>query len=503
MGTVYRAQSRDGRLYAVKTLHPWLSQSDDMNRRFRREARAAARLEGPHTVRVQDSGELPDGTLFIVMELVDGESLTDRVEREGWLDAPTTLRILRQLALGLAEAHALGLVHRDLKPDNIYLTPGPAGDHVKILDFGIVKYLDAALGTIGQTDTGRVFGTPEYMSPEQARGDPDLDHRSDIFSAGILAFVCLTGRLPWEGADPRAAMVRRLTEDAPRVTAVRRDLEVPAALVDLVARMLARVPADRPTWPRWSAPLTRSNATRTTRVQRALPPTVRRRRSRRARRHVESRGGWPRDSGRRGYSFSRRWRGSRSRWRDAPTSKAIEQVVQPGLDPSRWGSGSPSVLAGLSPEEHGLDGIAPRGRDPHPLGGESQHGPLRAWRGVQLEAQLVGAARARGVLRLLVTVHVEGHRPGTRRRKGLRPLEPLASGGHPAKPDTPCPFGVARRGIERDALLQEPRRRRLHRDRRGLTHHRLAAAPAGAKDTDQHERPPHVSSNCSRAGASR
>jgi serine/threonine protein kinase len=246
MGTVYRAQSRDGRLYAVKTLHPWLSQSDDMNRRFRREARAAARLEGPHTVRVQDSGELPDGTLFIVMELVDGESLTDRVEREGWLDAPTTLRILRQLALGLAEAHALGLVHRDLKPDNIYLTPGPAGDHVKILDFGIVKYLDAALGTIGQTDTGRVFGTPEYMSPEQARGDPDLDHRSDIFSAGILAFVCLTGRLPWEGADPRAAMVRRLTEDAPRVTAVRRDLEVPAALVDLVARMLARVPADRP-----------------------------------------------------------------------------------------------------------------------------------------------------------------------------------------------------------------------------------------------------------------
>ena len=246
MGTVYRAQSRDGRLYAVKTLHPWLSQSDDMNRRFRREARAAARLEGPHTVRVQDSGELPDGTLFIVMELVDGESLTDRVEREGWLDAPTTLRILRQLALGLDEAHALGLVHRDLKPDNIYLTPGPAGDHVKILDFGIVKYLDAALGTIGQTDTGRVFGTPEYMSPEQARGDPDLDHRSDIFSAGILAFVCLTGRLPWEGADPRAAMVRRLTEDAPRVTAVRRDLEVPAALVDLVARMLARVPADRP-----------------------------------------------------------------------------------------------------------------------------------------------------------------------------------------------------------------------------------------------------------------
>ena len=246
MGTVYRAQGRDGARFAVKTLHPWLSQSDDMNRRFRREARAASRLSGPHTVRVHEAGELPDGTLFIVMDLVEGESLTDRIERDGWLSARAALRIIGQLAEGLSEAHAAGLVHRDLKPDNVYLTQGVDGDHVKVLDFGIVKYLDAALGTVGHTDTGRVFGTPEYMSPEQARGDEDLDQRSDIFSAGILLFLCLTGRLPWEGADPRASMVRRLTDDAPLISAVRPDLTFAPGLVTLCARMLARDPNHRP-----------------------------------------------------------------------------------------------------------------------------------------------------------------------------------------------------------------------------------------------------------------
>jgi len=246
MGTVYHAQGRDGARLAVKTLHTWLSQSEDMNRRFRREARAASRLSGPHTVRVHEAGELPDGTLYIAMDLVEGESLTDRIEREGWLSERATLRIIGQLAEGLSEAHAAGLVHRDLKPDNVYLTQGAEGDHVKILDFGIVKYLDAALGTVGHTDTGRVFGTPEYMSPEQARGDENLDQRSDIFSAGILLFLCLTGRLPWESPDPRASMVRRLTDDAPLISVVRPDLTFAPALVTLCARMLARDPDQRP-----------------------------------------------------------------------------------------------------------------------------------------------------------------------------------------------------------------------------------------------------------------
>ncbi len=247
MGVVYRARDRAGRALAVKILHAYLSTSDDMLRRFRREARAAARLRGPHAVRVFESGELPDGSLFIAMELVGGESISRRLIRTGWIEAGEGLELLAQLADGLAEAHAAGLVHRDLKPDNLLIEPAEdaAGFRARILDFGIVKHLDAAQGTVGQTVTGRVFGTPEFMSPEQARGDPDLDHRSDIFSLGICAFLWWTGRLPWEGPNPQAVMLSRLTTDAPPLSEARPGRHFSPAVDALVARMLARSTADR------------------------------------------------------------------------------------------------------------------------------------------------------------------------------------------------------------------------------------------------------------------
>ncbi|MCK6575417.1 serine/threonine protein kinase [Myxococcota bacterium] len=253
MGVVYRARTRDGQLRAVKVLHGWLSQSEDMVRRFRREARAAARLHGPHAVRIEASGELPGGALFIAMELVEGESVSQRLRRAGWFEARDGLELLAQAATGLAEAHEAGLVHRDLKPDNLLLEPveGSPGFRVRILDFGIVKHLDASLGTVGQTATGRVFGTPEFMSPEQARGAVDLDHRSDIFSLGVCAYLWWTGQLPFSGPNAQAIMIARLTEDALPMSEVRAGRRFPEALDALVARMLARDPAER--WPSMEA----------------------------------------------------------------------------------------------------------------------------------------------------------------------------------------------------------------------------------------------------------
>lgn len=181
------------------------------------------------------------------MELVEGESVSQRLRRAGWFEVRDGLELLAQAASGLAEAHAAGLVHRDLKPDNLLLepVPEPPGFRVRILDFGIVKHLDAAQGTVGQTATGRVFGTPEFMSPEQARGAADLDHRSDVFSLGVCAYLWWTGQLPYTGPNAQAIMIARLTDDALPMSEVRPGRRFPAEVDALVARMLTRDPAAR------------------------------------------------------------------------------------------------------------------------------------------------------------------------------------------------------------------------------------------------------------------
>ncbi len=247
MGLVYRAVDREGRLVAVKTLHAHYGQSDEMVRRFRREARMAGLLEGPNVVRIYESGELPDGTLFYAMELVDGRSLTRILEEEGALPVPVAVEFLRQLAHALEEAHALGLVHRDLKPDNLVVAVSGRGERVlKVLDFGIVKVLDATIGTVGQTGTDKVFGTPEYMAPEQAQAAKHVDARADIYAAGIITFAMLTNRLPFSGDNPHAVLIARLRRDAPRISSLVGAGVVPAALEDLVARMLERDREARP-----------------------------------------------------------------------------------------------------------------------------------------------------------------------------------------------------------------------------------------------------------------
>ena len=195
MGVIWRARQSDGLECAIKFIHAGVANDPEVRRRFVREARAAASLRGPNSVTVLDVDEW-EGCLFIAMELLSGESLEAKLDREGRLTPELTLEILDQVARGLLKAHAARLVHRDLKPENIFLV-AEEPLCVKILDFGVAKHLDAITGA--QTATGALVGTPWYMSPEQALGDRSVDFRSDLWSLGVVAFRCLTGTLPFDG----------------------------------------------------------------------------------------------------------------------------------------------------------------------------------------------------------------------------------------------------------------------------------------------------------------
>jgi serine/threonine-protein kinase len=167
----------------------------DVRRRFEREAKAAAQLRGQHVVQILDHG-VWEGVPYIAMEYLEGEDLNARLERVVRLPNAQTVRIVSQVAKGLAKAHAAGIVHRDLKPENIFLTKDGDDEIVKVLDFGIAKRSQTTLSEAG-TKTGSLLGTPFYMSPEQARGVKAIDHRSDLFSLAIIAYQCVTGKLPF------------------------------------------------------------------------------------------------------------------------------------------------------------------------------------------------------------------------------------------------------------------------------------------------------------------
>ena len=169
--------------------------SAEARRRFEREAKAAAQLRGQHVVQILDHG-VWEGIPYIAMEFLEGEDLAARLERLGRLAHGQTARIISQVAKGLGRAHAAGIVHRDLKPENVFLTKDGDDEIVKVLDFGIAKRSQTSLSEAG-TKTGSLLGTPFYMSPEQARGVKGIDHRSDLFSLAIIAYQCVTGRLPF------------------------------------------------------------------------------------------------------------------------------------------------------------------------------------------------------------------------------------------------------------------------------------------------------------------
>jgi serine/threonine-protein kinase len=200
MGTVWRAMHIGLEIpCAVKFIHAHLYDDPELQVRFEREARAAASIRSPHVVQMLDYG-FWEGSPYIVMELLDGEDLSQRLERRGRLTPSETIAILAQVCRGLAKAHAAGLVHRDLKPENIFLVRDDDRELVKVLDFGIVRV--AAVRTNARvTQRGMMIGTPSYMSPEQAMGQQDIDLRSDLWSLAVVAHECLTGNVPFTGPN--------------------------------------------------------------------------------------------------------------------------------------------------------------------------------------------------------------------------------------------------------------------------------------------------------------
>src|SRR5215471_17656650 len=235
-----------GRRVVVKVLSPELLAGVNIDR-FRREIQLAARLQQAQIVPVLSAGEM-DGMPYYTMPFVDGESLRARVARQRQLPVQEVVGILRDVTRALAYAHEHGVVHRDIKPDNVLLSGGTA----VVTDFGIAKAIAAASGqsertepaTGALTQLGTSVGTPAYISPEQASGDPDIDARSDIYSLGCMAYELLAGLPPFDGRSPQRTLVAHLTERPTPVSALRAD--APSALADLVMQCLEKEPAARP-----------------------------------------------------------------------------------------------------------------------------------------------------------------------------------------------------------------------------------------------------------------
>jgi serine/threonine-protein kinase len=227
-----------GRQAAIKVLHPSLAVHKQIVERFFTEARAMSALHDPGIVQIFDFGYAVDGTAYIIMEYLEGEPLSARIDRLGVLPVGHALRIARQIAGSLETAHAAGIVHRDLKPDNVFLVRDPealGGARTKILDFGICKL---GLGTDARvTQTGVMVGTPVYMSPEQCRGTADLDHRSDIYSLGGVIFHMLTGRPPFDN-DSIGELIAAHLHDNPRPPS--KYVDIPETLDALVMACLAK-----------------------------------------------------------------------------------------------------------------------------------------------------------------------------------------------------------------------------------------------------------------------
>jgi serine/threonine-protein kinase len=242
MGVVYRAtDNRLQRRVAIKVLPPELAFQQDIRERFTREAQTAARLSHPHIVPIHTVGE-GQGLVYFVMGYVDGESVGARLKRRGKLPADEARRIMKETADALSAAHAVSVIHRDIKPDNILLE-GTRG-RVMVTDFGIAKALSASSGAT-LTGAGVAIGTPAFMSPEQAAGEREIDGRSDLYSLGIVSYQMLTGELPFQAPTVAGILMKQITEPAPDLRMHRRD--VPEDLALAVSRCLEKDPENR--WP--------------------------------------------------------------------------------------------------------------------------------------------------------------------------------------------------------------------------------------------------------------
>jgi serine/threonine protein kinase len=268
MGAVYRGEHVViGKPVALKVLHPRLTRLPQVVDRFLIEARAASMIRHPNIVDVTDFGELPDGRPFFVMEYLEGLNLEQTITREGQLPLYRAVNILRQVSRALYACHQQGVVHRDLKPENIVLLRREGNrdlvelptdsamdptvrkedfwDEVRILDFGVAQIQEMTASLDAETrEQGIVFGSPYYVSPEQATGKTG-DHRSDIYALGVMFFEMLTGKVPFDGETAQQIMTQHTQVPPPSLRQVRPDLELPAEAEALVQRSMAKRPQDR------------------------------------------------------------------------------------------------------------------------------------------------------------------------------------------------------------------------------------------------------------------
>jgi hypothetical protein len=246
MGQVYLGEHvKMGRRSAIKVMNPSMVHDPDAVARFNREASNASRITHPNVCAIYDFGETPDGLIYLAMEFIEGEPLTDLLEREGALPVARASHIFLQVADALQAAHDLGIVHRDLKPDNIMLTRRKgADDIVKVVDFGIAKAVGGDEAGQKVTKTGLVVGTPEFMSPEQLSGDT-LDGRSDLYSLALVFYRMLSGKLPFEATTVQETMIKRLTDEPTKLAEARPDLSFPPGLQPVLDTALARTPMER------------------------------------------------------------------------------------------------------------------------------------------------------------------------------------------------------------------------------------------------------------------
>ena len=255
MGAVYLAENVDiGRQVAIKVLKPELAADPSSLARFKQEARAAAAIGHPGIVEILDLGVLPDGGAFIVMERLVGQTLRELLAAQGSLTPGEAASVIGSVLGTLAAAHDAGVIHRDLKPDNIFLASQPVPG-TKILDFGISKF--RGQGDVALTRTGMVMGTPLYMSPEQARGAKDVGQTADIYSIGAILYEALSGQPPFPGESYNEVLAKVLMDTAVPLGQLRAD--VPEPLTALIERMLGKDPASRPQTARDAAVLLRAS----------------------------------------------------------------------------------------------------------------------------------------------------------------------------------------------------------------------------------------------------
>jgi serine/threonine-protein kinase len=248
MGAVYKAlQPEMNRMVGVKILHPKLANRKDLVSRFRREARAMSQLTHPNTVKVFLYGELDDGSLYIIMEFLEGKNLNQTVRTDGPFSLQRALPVLIQACGALEEAHKAGIIHRDLKPENIFLVQSDTlHDYPKLLDFGLAKVGERQMrpGSIVLTQEGMVFGTPEFMSPEQAQGKP-LTPASDVYSLAVILYEVLTGKLPFDAKSAMDHIQHHVTGKPIPINQRVAGKVFPPLLEQIIDRALAKRAEDR------------------------------------------------------------------------------------------------------------------------------------------------------------------------------------------------------------------------------------------------------------------